>query len=528
MEFDFNRKQGRKNFADDAMSTIRMNVAKNPDKTAVLFGDQRLTWGELWERSNRLANGLKGLGLKKSERAIIFLPNCMEYPEAILGLNKAGLVACGGNVRLTGPEVAYQLNDSGAKAIILQGTEQLEVIAGIRDQVPGLAHVIMIDGRADGVVAYDELLAQSSAEEPEPLLAPDDIHLLMYTSGTTGKPKAAARSCKSDYHMANAVCHELGLTSDDVYLAVAPMYAAASMGYTYATMMSGGALAIVPGFVPDQVFGQIEKYRATWVFMVPIMYEWMLSVPADVLDAHDVSRVRHVAACGAPLHGATAQKMIDRFPNAEVSNWLGASEFGFISRFSYKDGLGQEGCVGKPVFDLELAVFDEGGSIAPQGEPGVLYGRGFSMWEGYLNKPEATAEAYRDHEWGTVGDIAKLGEDGNFYIVDRKNDMIITGGINVYPVEIENVLMHHEAVADVAVIGVPDEKWGEAVKALVVPAPGTQVGAADLMDYCRGKLAGFKVPKSVDFIEAVPRSLIGKALKTKLRERYWQNSDVKI
>lgn len=150
------------------------------------------------------------------------------------------------------------------------------------------------------------------------------------------------------------------------------------------------------------------------------------------------------------------------------------------------------------------------------------------MWEGYLNKPEANAEAFLDHEWGTVGDIAKLGEDGNFYIVDRKNDMIIARGINVYPVEIENVLMHHSVVADVAVIGVPDEKWGETVKALVVLAQGAQASGVDLLDYCRGKLAGFKVPKSVEFIEAVPRSLIGKALKTKLLEKYWQDSDTKI
>ena len=528
MKFDFNRVPGKKNFADDAMSSIRMNVIKNPDKTAVIYGDQQLKWRELWERSNRLANGLKGLELNKNDRVIIFLPNCLEYPESILGINKAGLVFCGANARLSGAEVAYQLSDSGARAIILQGIEQLEMIMAIRDQIPGLEHIIMIDGASDGVISYGDLLATSSAKEPDALLAPDDVHILMYTSGTTGKPKAAARTCKSDYHMANSVCHELGLTSDDVYLAVAPMYAAASMGYVYATMLSGGALAIVPAFVPDQVFGQIDRYKATWIFMVPIMYEWMLSIPAEVLDAHDVSSLRHVVACGAPLHVATAQKMIDRFPGADVSNWLGASEFGFISRFSYRDGLGQEGCVGKPVFDLELAVFDADGNIAPQGESGVLYGRGFSMWEGYLNNAEATAEAYLDHEWGTVGDIAQLGADGNFYIVDRKNDMIITGGINVYPVEIESVLMHHEAVADVAVIGVPDDKWGEAVKALVVPVQGAQVEEAGLLDYCRDKLAGFKVPKSVEFIEAVPRTLVGKALKRKLREKYWQGGDVKI
>lgn len=529
MNFDFGRKKGKKSYSDDYMSTIGTNAAKNPDKTAVIFGDRQLTWAELWDRSTRLGNGLKKLGLQKDDRVITFLPNCMEYPEAILGINKGGMVATGANFRLTGPEVAYQINDSGARAIVLKGPEQLELINQIKDQTPNLEHIIMIDsGKAEGATDYESLLSESSPEYNGIPLAPDDVHLLMYTSGTTGKPKAAARTCKADYHMANAVCHEMGLTDKDTYLAVAPLYAAASMGYSFACMMSGGTLVIVPAFEPDKVFAQIEQYKPTWIFMVPIMYEWMLSMPAELLDASDVSSVRHVLSCGAPLHNATAQKMIDRFKNAEISNWLGASEFGFISKFSYSDGLGGEGCVGKPVFDLELDVFDEDGKSAPVDQPGVLYGRGFSMWEGYLNKPEATDEAYLDHEWGTVGDIAKKGEDGYFYIVDRKNDMIITGGINVYPVEIENVLMHHDGVADVAVIGVPDEKWGEAVKALVVPAKDVQVSEDDIMAYCRDKLAGFKVPKSVEFIEAVPRSMIGKALKTKLREKYWKDSDTKI
>lgn len=528
MTFNFNRKQGSKSYADDTLSTIRMNVIKYPDKDAVLFGEQRLSWGELWKKSNCLAHGLKSLGLKKSERVMIFLPNCLEFPETFLGINKAGLVACGANFRLTGPEVAYQINDSGARAIILKGIEQFNLIMAIREEIKQLEHIIMIDANPDGCILYNDLLVSGSEVEPEFITSSDDIQMLMYTSGTTGDPKAAARTYKSNYHMANSVCHELGLTNDDVYLAVAPLYAAASIGYAFSTMMSGGTLAIIPDFLPDQVFAQIEKYGATVLFMVPIMYEWALSVPAETLDRYDISTLRHVVSCGAPLHDATAGKIITRFSGAEVSNWLGASEFGFISRYSYRNGGVNESCVGKAVFDLELAAFDEEGQQVPQGEPGILYGRGYSLWEGYLNKPEATDESFLDHEWGTVGDIVIQDEEGNFYIVDRKKDMIITGGINVYPVEVENMLMHHEAIADVAVIGVPNVKWGEAVKALVVAAPGIDVTEEDIIDYCRGKLAGFKVPKSVEFIDAVPRSLIGKALKTKLREKYWQASDTKI
>jgi len=529
MDFNFNRKQGKKSFTDDVISTIRMNVTKSPNNIAVTFEDQELTWGEVWDRSNSLANGLFGLGLKRHDRVLIFLPNCLEYPETILGINKAGCVASACNFRLTGTEVAYQLNDSKARAIIIKGSDELEAILAVRDQVPSLDHIIMIDDKApEGTHSFYKLIADNPSIEPAVEKSTDDIHLLMYTSGTTGKPKAAARTYKSDYHMANAVCHEMALGPDDVYLAIAPMYAAASMGYVFATMMSGGTLAVVPNFVPDQFFAEIDKKQATWTFMVPIMYEWALSVPEEIRAENDISSIQHIASCGAPLHNATAAKIMKCFPNAQVSNWLGASEFGFISKYVYGETPVAEGCVGKPVFDLELAVFDDQGNRTPVNEPGVLYGRGYSMWEGYLNKPEATDESFLGHEWGTVGDIARLGEDGNFYIVDRKSDMIITGGLNVYPVEIENVLLTNDSVADVAVIGVPDEKWGEAVKALVVKAPGTDPLEEDLLVYCKDKLAGFKAPKSVDFIDQVPRSMIGKSLKAQLRKKYWEGKYSKI
>ncbi len=315
MGLELGRKQGKKSFSDDAISTIRMNVKKSPDNIAVIFGDHTLTWGEVWERSNRLGNGLVGLGLKPQDRVLIFLPNCMEFPDAILAINKAGCVACACNIRLTGPEVAYQLNDSGAKAIFVQGTQELETILSIKDQAPNLEYIIMVDENApEGIHSFYGMIADNEPKEPCVETSPNDIHLLMYTSGTTGKPKAAARTYKSDYHMANAVCHEMSLGPDDIYLAVAPMYAAASMGYAFATMMSGGTMAIVPGFAPDQVLAEIEKAKATWTFMVPIMYEWILGMPEEVLTASDISSIRHLASCGAPLHNATAKKIIARFP----------------------------------------------------------------------------------------------------------------------------------------------------------------------------------------------------------------------
>jgi acyl-CoA synthetase (AMP-forming)/AMP-acid ligase II len=294
------------------------------------------------------------------------------------------------------------------------------------------------------------------------------------------------------------------------------------MGYMYAALLSGGTLGIVPAFVPNQVLRYVEKFRATWMFMVPVMYEWVLNTPEQEPDKCDISSLRHVAACGAPLSNKTAERMMAKFKTAEVSNWLGASEFGFISRYDYSNGLRAEGCVGKAVFDLELKLFNETGNPTLPGEPGILYGRGYSMWEGYFNKIEATKEAYLDQEWGTVGDIARQDEAGDFYVVDRKNDIIITGGTNVYPAEVENILNKHEAIADSAVIGVPDAKWGEAVKAVVVKRSGSSITETEIIDFCKQHLAGFKVPKSVDFTDQIPRSLIGKSLKRELRKKYWE------
>jgi long-chain acyl-CoA synthetase len=529
MKLSFQRPEGKKNFSDDVISSIRMNVAKNPENIAVIFEDTKLSWTDVWERSNCLANGLIDLGLQQHDRVLIFLPNCLEFPETILGINKAGGIVTGGNVKLTGAEIAYQLNDSNARAIILKGPEELETILEIKDKVPALDHIIMIDDKKmDDVYNYYNLISDNQPTEPDIKKSSDDVHLLMYTSGTTGKPKAAARTYKCDYHMANSVCRETALSSDDVYLAVAPMHAAASMGYLLAAMMSGGTIAIVPGFVPDQLFAQLEKTKTTWTFMVPIMYEWALKLPDEIRNAHDISNVRCFITCGAPLSNATAIKLVKSFPDIEISNWLGASEFGFISKYICSENMPQEGCVGKPFFDLELAVFDSDGKKAAVNEPGVLYGRGYSMFEGYLNKPEATEKTFMDHEWGTVEDIAMLGADGNFYIVDRKKDMVITGGMNVYPVEVENTLMHHLAVEDVAVIGVPDEKWGESVKAFVVLARDAGTSEEEMIGYCRENLAGYKTPKSVEFIDAIPRSPIGKALKNKLREKYWEGRNSKI
>ncbi len=510
------------------IATLRKNMMMHPDKPAVILGDKAVTWKDFWERSNRLGNAYTNLGLKKGDRVQVFLPNCIEYLEVFLAGNKAGVINAAGNYRLTGRELTYQLNDCGARALVIKSAAQYENIRAIRDQLPSLEHIIMIDGDPPpGVLSYEHLLDKSSPEDPDIKPHPDDITLLMYTSGTTGFPKGVMRTVQTSYLGPVSTCHELGLTSRDIFLAAAPMYAAATMGCIFSALFAGGAVGVVPSFDAATVLKEIERHRATWVFMVPIMYEWILNQPDDVLRTADISSLRHVIACGAPLHNRTAQRMMAFFKGAEISNWLGASELGFMTKYSYGKGIKAEGCVGKPVFGQELKIVDENKNPVKQGEPGTLYVRGVTF-KGYYNNTEATKDAFLDEGWATVGDVARQDEDGDYCIVDRKIDMIISGGINIYPVEIEHVIQRIEGVEDNVVIGIPDEKWGESVKALVVKKPGNTINEEDIIVACKRDLAGFKVPKSVDFVDQIPRSPIGKALKKDLRKKFWEGREAKI
>jgi len=510
------------------ITILRENTMRYPDRPAIMLGDTTITWKDLWARSNRLGNAYANLGLKKGDRVQVFLPNCSEYLEVFLAGNKAGVINAAGNYRLTGRELAYQLNDCGARALVIKSAAQYDNIRAIRDQLPSLEHILMIDADPPpGVLSYEQLLDQSSPEDPDTAVHPDDITLLMYTSGTTGFPKGVMRTFQSSYFGPVSTCNELGLTSKDVFLAAAPMYAAATMGYIFSALFAGGAVGIVPSFDPATVLKHVERYRATWIFMVPIMYEWVLNQPDDVLRAANISSLRHVIACGAPLHNRTAQRMVAFFKGADVSNWLGASELGFIAKYSYGKGLKAEGCVGRTVFGQELKIVDENRGVVEQGEAGTLYVRG-ATFKGYYLKEAAKKDAFLADGWATVGDVARQDEDGDYFIVDRKIDMIISGGINIYPAEIEQVIQKIEGVEDNVVIGVPDEKWGESVKALVVKKAGSAILEEEILAACKKDLAGFKVPKTVDFVERIPRSPIGKALKKDLRKNYWEGREAKI
>ncbi len=526
MEF-IGKQPGKTTLTSNGINTIRGHVLKNPHRVAVRTEQFSETYAELWQRATQLANALLDLGMTKKDLVITYMPNCYQYIEITVG---AGMIGCPltlGNYRLTGDEIVYQINDSGAAVVFVQ-SEQYEIISSLRDKIPAVKHVVVIaDNPPPGAQLYEDFIARGSSAEPSVQGEPDDIHLLFYTSGTTGKPKGAARTMYCDYNMAVSTLIELSLTADDTLLVVAPMYAAATTGYFYATLMVGGTLFIAPAFIPEDSLRLIHTYRPTFLFMVPIMFDWMLSLPPETMAQYDLSSLRVVTACGAPMHTTIFQKMANHFKDAAVYNMLGCSELGFVTRISTDEWLhqGKANSIGKAVIDMELKVVSEDGQEMPTGEVGLLYARSPQTFDGYWQNEVGTREAFLDHEWGTVGDMARMDEDGYVYLVDRAKDMIVSGGTNIYPAEVEGVLLQIDGIADAGVIGVPDEKWGEQVKAIVVVKPGYSISEEDIIAFCRQHLAGFKVPKSVDYIDLIPRSAVGKMLKKDLRKEYWEGKD---
>ncbi|HPF21648.1 MAG TPA: AMP-binding protein [Syntrophomonas sp.] len=522
---DFIGKQpGKTSLTSNGISTIRGHVQKHPDRIALKTEDFSETYAEMWQRCVRLANALLAKGLNKPDLIATYMPNSYQFVEVIVAAEMIGLPITLGNYRLTPEEIIYQINNCEAKVIFVK-QEQYDLISPLLDRLPTIKEIVLIsDTPAEGVLNYEELIAGGSQEEPKADVLPEDMHLLFYTSGTTGKPKGAVRTMYCDYNMAISTAIELGLSRDDSMLVVAPMYAAATTGYFLTTLMVGGTLCIAPAFIPEDSLRLIDLHKPSFVFMVPIMFDWMLSLPPETIAKYNLSSVRLAVACGAPMHSTIFQKMADHFTNAKCINMLGASELGFVTSITTEEwfGLKKEGSIGKGIFDMDLKIVDDKGQeVGPDGV-GVLYSRSPATFDGYWQNPEGTRESFLNHEWTSVGDMARIDEDGYIYLVDRAKDMIVSGGTNIYPAEVEGVILKLNGIADVGVIGIPDEKWGEQVKAIVVLKPGYSISEDEIIAHCRQHLAGFKVPKSVDYADAIPRNAVGKMLKKELRKPYWE------
>ncbi len=515
------------------MMNIASNLVRNavlmPGKAAIHFGDTALTYAQLDAAASQVANGLARRGIAKGDRVVLSCPNLPYFPIAYYAILKLGAVVVPINVLLKAPEIVYYLKDSGAKAFLcFEGSAELPMGQAGFDafrEAGTCAHFITItadpaapprfDGRETlGMLMKDEATARDLAQTDA-----NDTALILYTSGTTGTPKGAELT-HGGVGMNIQICQ--GFTrqdSRDVQLVVLPLFH--TFGQTVqmnTAFMSGGSIVLLARFDPDAALAAMQRHKVTIFAGVPTMYIALLNLPGAA-ERHDLKSIAQNLRLGISGGAAIPVEVIRQFESrfeVPILEGYGLSETSPVATFSYPDRERIAGSVGQPVPGTEVRIVDENGLPVPQGESGEIVVRGHNVMKGYYGKPEATAEAIRDG-WFHTGDIGRVDEKGNFYIVDRLKDMIIRGGFNVYPRELEEVLMTHEAIAQVAVIGVPHETHGEEVKAVIVLKAGRQETPEAIIAWCKERMAGYKYPRLVEIVEAMPMTATGKILKRALK-----------
>jgi acyl-CoA synthetase (AMP-forming)/AMP-acid ligase II len=408
----------------------------------------------------------------------------------------------------------------------------VDVLNSIRHEIDGVRNFICLDAAVENMAHYESLISRFPASEPLDEIEVDDACVLFYTSGTTGRPKGAIHTHKSLIAEATRVPHR-DLGSDDVALCVMPFFhVGGAAAYLFPAFACGATLVVHRSFDETQVLQAIEKEKITYIYLVPAMIIRLLEHPD--LDTYDLSSLRSVAYTGAPMPIEALKKGIDRFGQVFIQ-FLGQTETLNLTVLKKQDhkvkGSPQETkrleSAGKPLAADELRIVDEQGQDVPPGEAGEIIARSDRVMQGYWQAPQETAKTIKDG-WLYTGDVGQMDEDGYVYIVDRKKDMIISGGENIYSREVEEVLYMHPAVIEAAVVGTPDEKWGESVKAVLVLKPGASASEEEIIDFCKEHLASYKKPRSVEFWDGLPRTGSGKVRKNEIRERYWEGYEKRV
>ncbi len=495
-----------------------------PDKTALICGERSLTYAELNTRARRVANVLSRMGVKAGDRVAVMAYNAIELLEIAGGLSKLSAIGVLLNYRLREHEVAYIINDCQAK-VAIAGAELVGVVDRARTEVTGkVVYVVVSDNVPTGWQGYEALLATANENVP-PVSASGLGSSMSYTSGTTGKPKGAYRPHGVAVNDVLKVVQGFELFESDVHLLAGPYYHSAPNFFVSLHILLGATIVIQSKYDPVEALQLIDRHKVTTTFMAPTLLQRLCDVPEAVFTRYNTSSLRSIILGGAPCPYVLKVRAIERFGEC-LWEFYGATETGIVTILRPEDQLSKQGSCGKIGPGQEIRLLDAAGNEVPDGVAGEMWARNSSLAE-YFNKPEATASNKRDGFF-SVGDIAYRDAEGYYYICDRKIDMIISGGVNIYPAEIEAVLAAHPAVADVAVIGVPDSLWGEEVKAIVELRPGADATVEELATFCSERLADYKRPRSVDFVAELPRNPAGKLLKTLIREPYWKGSHRKI
>ena len=512
---------------------IRDRAAEHPDKAAITYQDTTLTYGELDERSNRAAQGLKAAGVEVQERVAFLEKNSIEYFDVAFGAAKLNAVTVAVNWRLAPPEILHVVNDSQAKVLFV-GEEFAGAVEAVEDQLTTVSKIIVI-GKHGRWEPYAEWIEGQDATDPGVVPADDDVAFQLYTSGTTGLPKGAMlTNANNNAIFANQeLLDQWGMNPDTVNLVCMPLFHIAGGGWAMVGLYVGAHNILLRDVDPNVILEVIPKYGVTTTLFVPAVLQFMLIMPQTAET--DFSTVGTVVYGASPITEEVLRASMDMLKCRFIQAYGLTETTGAICVLAAEDHDPENrpnllrSC-GKPFPWVELRVVDpDTEQDVATGEVGELWTRSGQNMKGYWNLPEATAACFTDDGWFKTGDAGFLDEEGYVYLHDRVKDMIVSGGENVYPAEIENVLMSHPGIADVAVVGVPDEKWGETVKAVVLRAEGSEVTSDEIVAFARERLAGYKIPRSVDFTdEPLPRNPSGKLLKRIIREPYWEGVERRI
>ncbi|MDP9139380.1 MAG: long-chain-fatty-acid--CoA ligase [Pseudomonadota bacterium] len=508
-------------------------VQQHPQRIAVQFGDRRSTFLQFTDRVARLAGALQKLGLQAGDRVAMLSLNSDRYLEYQMAVPWAGGVLNPCNTRWSSAEIVYSLDDSGSTILLVDETFRA-VVEQFRSQSNSLREVIYCgDGDVPaGMHGYESLLAEATPVG-DAMRRGEDLAGIFYTGGTTGFPKGVMLSHNNLCTSALAIRAEGLATPDGIYLHVAPMFHLADMGMAAAHWIEGNTHSVLPAFNPEHVLDAIERDRVTHVLLVPTMIQMLVDHPA-MQKPRDLSSLQAIIYGASPIAEAVLDRAMTALPGVGFVQAYGMTELSPVAtvnpaRYHTAEGrkLGKLRSAGRATFCAEVRIIDDHGEPVPLGTVGEVVVRGLNVMQGYWNKPDLTAQAVRDG-WMHTGDGAYMDADGFIFVVDRLKDMIISGGENVYSNEVENALAQHPAVQACAVIGIPSPQWGESVHAVIVRKPGVDVTPDALIAHCKSLIAGYKCPRSIDFIEALPLSGAGKVLKTALREPFWQNQKHRV
>jgi acyl-CoA synthetase (AMP-forming)/AMP-acid ligase II len=516
----------------DLADMVRARARTRGDAIAFEFEGRRTSFAEFDRLTNRVANALQALGVKPRERIAYLGKNSDIYFELLLGAVKANVVMAPVNWRLAGPEIAFIVADCQAPLLFV-GPEFITQVRNIQSQLPDVRTILATEGGAAEWPDYAAWRDAQSSDDPNIPISRQDIAIQLYTSGTTGKPKGAMLSHANFFNLVEAGRDQRPdwnrWSEDDVSLVAMPIFHIGGSGWGVMGFYHGAKGVIAREFDPTKVLDFFEQSGITKLFMVPAAMQFVVQQPRA--RQVDFSRLKYMLYGASPIPAALLKECIEVFGCGFVQMYGMTETTGTIVALPPEDhieGLERMRSAGKALPGVELAILDANGNLLPPGEVGEIATRSGSNMVGYWNLPEATATTLGRDGWLRTGDAGTIDHDGYLYIHDRIKDMIISGGENIYPAEVENAICDHPDVAEVAVVGVPDDQWGEAVKAMVVMKPGKQATAADIINFTRERIAGFKAPKSVEFIAALPRNASGKILRRHLRDPHWAGKERQV